>query len=85
MVRALRAMRRRRVRAVDVKRPVMDAYNETLAEALRKTVWDTGCQSYFRNENGRIATQLPYPSMWYWRRTRRFRMRDYVRPRLSSR
>ncbi len=84
VVRALRAMRWRRAGAVDVKREVMEAYNETLAEALRKTVWDTGCQSYFRNENGKIATQLPYPSMWYWRRTRRFRMRDYERPRLAS-
>jgi cation diffusion facilitator CzcD-associated flavoprotein CzcO len=79
VIRALRAMRRRHIGAVDVKRDVMDAYNRELAEALHGTVWDTGCQSYFKNENGKIATQLPYPSMWYWRRTRRFRMRDYQR------
>jgi cation diffusion facilitator CzcD-associated flavoprotein CzcO len=77
VVRALRAMRRRRVTAVDVKRPVMDRYNRELARALQGTVWDDGCQSYFKNENGKIATQLPYPSLWYWRRTRRFRLRDY--------
>jgi cation diffusion facilitator CzcD-associated flavoprotein CzcO len=79
VVRALRAMRRRRVRVIDVKRSVMDAYNQELTEALHGTVWDTGCQSYFKNEHGKIATQLPYPSLWYWRRTRWFRLRDYER------
>ncbi|MGO8827087.1 MAG: flavin-containing monooxygenase [Acidimicrobiales bacterium] len=76
---ALRAMRRRRVRAVDVRREVMDAYNEELAEALAGTVWSDGCQSYFKNANGRIATQLPQTSRWYTEKTRRFRMREYVR------
>ncbi len=75
---ALRAMRRRRVRAVDVRREVMDAYNEELAEALAGTVWSDGCQSYFKNANGRIATQLPQTSGWYVKRTRRFQMREYV-------
>jgi cyclohexanone monooxygenase len=79
VVRALRAMRRRRLHAVDVKRDVMDTYNRELTEALHGTVWDTGCQSYFKNQNGKIATQLPYPSMWYWRRTRRFRVGEYER------
>jgi hypothetical protein len=73
-------MRRRRRPVIDVKRGVMDGYNERLAEALRGTVWDTGCQSYFKNAQGKIATQLPYPSLWYWRRTRHFRVRDYARP-----
>jgi cation diffusion facilitator CzcD-associated flavoprotein CzcO len=84
VVRALRSMRRRRTPVIDVRRDVMVTYNEQLAEALHGTVWDSGCQSYFKNANGRIATQLPYPSMWYWRRTRRFRMGEYERPRLSS-
>ncbi len=79
VVRAQKAMHRRRVRTIDVKRNVMDAYNAALTEALHTTVWDSGCQSYFKNEHGKIATQLPYPSLWYWRRTRWFRMRDYER------
>jgi cyclohexanone monooxygenase len=76
---ALRAMRRRRTSAVDVRRDVMDAYNRELGEALAGTVWSDGCQSYFKNANGKIATQLPQTSRWYADRTRRFRMREYVR------
>jgi cation diffusion facilitator CzcD-associated flavoprotein CzcO len=79
VVRALRAMSRRRVRALDVKREVMDAYNAELAEALAGTLWANGCHSYFKNEHGKIATQLPHPSLWYWRRTRWFRIGDYQR------
>jgi cyclohexanone monooxygenase len=81
VVRALRAMRHRRLRSVDVRRGVMDTYNQELAEALKGTVWDTGCQSYFKNQHGKIATQLPYPSLWYWRRTRQFKLREYERSR----
>ncbi|HUC03985.1 MAG TPA: NAD(P)/FAD-dependent oxidoreductase [Acidimicrobiales bacterium] len=79
IVGALRSMHRRHVDAVDVRRDVMDGYNAALDEALRGTVWDTGCQSYFKNADGRVVTQLPYPSLWYWRRTRRFRMSQYDR------
>jgi cation diffusion facilitator CzcD-associated flavoprotein CzcO len=76
---ALRTMRWRRVCAVDVRRDVMDDYNRELQDALAGTVWNDGCQSYFKNANGKIATQLPQTSRWYAQRTRRFRMREYVR------
>jgi cation diffusion facilitator CzcD-associated flavoprotein CzcO len=76
---ALRAMRWRRARAVDVRPEVMDAYNRELQEALAGTVWSDGCQSYFTNANGKIATQLPQTSRWYAQRTKHFRMREYVR------
>ncbi len=79
VLRALRAMRLHRARAVDVRRDVMEAYNHELAVALAGTIWNDGCQSYFKKENGKIATQLPQTSRWYAQRTRRFRMREYVR------
>jgi cation diffusion facilitator CzcD-associated flavoprotein CzcO len=76
---ALRATRWRGVRAVDVRRDVMDDYNRELQEALAGTIWSDGCQSYFKNANGKIATQLPQTSSWYAQRTKHFRMREYVR------
>ena len=76
---ALRAMRWRGVRAVDVRRDVMEEYNRELQEALNGTIWSDGCQSYFKNANGKIATQLPQTSRWYARKTKHFRMREYVR------
>jgi cyclohexanone monooxygenase len=76
---ALRAMRWRRARAVDVRRDVMDDYNRELQESLAGTIWSDGCQSYFTNANGKIATQLPQTSRWYAQKTRHFQMREYVR------
>ena len=37
----------------------MAAYNREPGEALAGTVWSDGCQSYFKNANGKIATQRP--------------------------
>jgi len=76
IVRVLKGMRRRRVRAVEVKRSVMDQSNRELDEAFEGTVW-TACDSYFRAPNGRIVTQLPHPVSWYWRRTRRPWRREF--------
>jgi len=76
---ALRAMRRLRVQAIEVRREVMEEYNRDLAEALAGTVWHDGCQSYFKNANGKIATQLPQTAGWYVERTKRFQMGEYVR------
>jgi cation diffusion facilitator CzcD-associated flavoprotein CzcO len=76
---ALDAMRRHRAKAVDVRREVMDAYNKELAEALDGTLWHDGCNSYFKNAAGKIATQLPQTSRWYADQTKRFKMKEYER------
>jgi cation diffusion facilitator CzcD-associated flavoprotein CzcO len=79
VVSALDAMRDGEVDAVDVRREVMESYNTELTVALEGTVWHNGCQSYFHNANGRIATQLPQTSLWYAERTKHFEMEEYER------
>jgi cation diffusion facilitator CzcD-associated flavoprotein CzcO len=79
VVSALDAMERDGTVAVDVRRDVMEAYNVELAEALEGTVWHNGCQSYFKNAKGKIATQLPQTSLWYTERTKQFEMEEYER------
>jgi cation diffusion facilitator CzcD-associated flavoprotein CzcO len=79
VVGALTAMKEHGVPAVDVRRDVMDSYNRDLTEALEGTVWHHGCQSYFKNARGKIATQLPQTSLWYTERTKHFEMEEYER------
>ena len=50
-----------------------------LATALEGTLWHDGCQSYFKNASGKIATQLPQTSLWYAERTKEFVMEEYER------
>ncbi len=81
---ALRAMRRRRVTALDVRRAVMDRYNRRIQAAMAGTVWTAGCTNYFRAPSGKVVTQLPYSGGRYWLRTRVFTLWQYHRERVAS-
>jgi cation diffusion facilitator CzcD-associated flavoprotein CzcO len=70
IVRALRLLRRWRIGAVDVRRNVMDRYNDRIQAAMVGKVWTAGCTNYFASADGRIVTQLPYSAGEYWLRTR---------------
>jgi cyclohexanone monooxygenase len=79
---ALDVMHEQRLAAVDVRRDVLDAYDQELHEAMEATVWSTGCHSYFIGAGGRVVTQLPHTSSWYAARTARFDLECYdVEPR----
>jgi cyclohexanone monooxygenase len=58
--RTLDEMTRHRVRAVDVKRDIHDAYNHEIQRAMRGTVWLANCNNYYRHPNGKVVTQFPY-------------------------
>jgi cyclohexanone monooxygenase len=70
VVRALRMMRRRRLRSVEVREDVERAYNRKVQAAMAGTVWRAGCSNYYTAADGRIVTQLPYSAGRYWLRTR---------------
>jgi cation diffusion facilitator CzcD-associated flavoprotein CzcO len=77
-VRALRAMDRAGATSVEVRPEVQEAYVAAIDEAMQGTVWQSGCASYFHDEHGRVATQLPHPSRWYWRRTLQFHPEEHL-------
>ena len=64
--------------SVEVRPAVQDAYVAALDEAMDGTVWRSGCASYFHDDHGRVATQLPHPSRWYWKRTLQFHADEHV-------
>jgi cyclohexanone monooxygenase len=53
-------MGRRRLRSVEIKQQVHDAYNAEIQDALAGTVWVANCNNYFRHPNGKVVTQFPY-------------------------
>jgi hypothetical protein len=77
VVDALEKMDRAGVASIEVKQTVVDRYNEELDADFDGTVWVAGCDNYFRSPSGRVATQLPHPSRWYRRRTRRIDLDEY--------
>jgi cyclohexanone monooxygenase len=84
IVRAMQWMRRHRKNVLEVKQSALDDYQSMLASALVGTVWtEPDCSSYFQNAQGKVVTQLPQKSFWYWKQTRFFRGRDYVASRVE--
>lgn len=67
----LRAMRRRGLRTLEVRPDVEAGYNEALRAQMGRTVWATGCKSWYLDEQGRNVTLWPGFTVEYWRRLRR--------------
>ncbi len=81
----LRRMVAERLDWVDVKRRVMEDYNREVQEAIGGvTVWQAGCNGYYRAASGRVVTQWPYSMTEFRRRTEAIVPGDYEVGRLAA-
>jgi cation diffusion facilitator CzcD-associated flavoprotein CzcO len=62
----------------EVRPDVAAAYNAELQRRLPRTVWASGCASWYLDGDGRNLTLWPGFSFDFWRRTRRFRRSDFT-------
>jgi cation diffusion facilitator CzcD-associated flavoprotein CzcO len=76
---ALGHLRRRGVRALDVKPMVQQRFNERLQARMRRTVWSSGCTSWYIDARGKNTTLWPGFTFAYRFLTRRFRADRYDR------
>jgi cation diffusion facilitator CzcD-associated flavoprotein CzcO len=67
VIAALRELDRRAARKIEIRREAAEAFDRELREALSKTVWHTGCTSWYLDENGNDPNQWP----WLWHTYRR--------------
>ena len=75
----LREMDRRRVKAVEVRPEVYEAFNRDTDERLAESVWNEGgCASWYIDSNGRNGVWWPGFTWRLWQRTRRFDPSDYL-------
>ena len=58
--------------AMAVRREVQDTTYERVQDRLSKTVWASGCSSWYLKADGRNDTLWPATTVEYWWRTRRF-------------
>ncbi len=73
---AILAMHRNSLAALDVRPDVEQAFRAELARKLTKTVWTSGCRSWYQAPDGDVLL-WPGFTFDYWRRTRRIRLRNY--------
>ncbi len=69
---AITTMRAQRLAWVDVRPAAQSAYNDELRSRLGKTIWASGCKSWYQTRSGKNTTLWPGFTFEFRRRTRRF-------------
>ncbi len=83
---AIRTMDREGLRTVDVRPEVARRCTDEVQRRLARSVWASGCQSWYLDEQGRNHTTWPGFTFEYRLRAMRFDPRDYrATPRLAHR
>lgn len=78
VVGCLRHLRATGARTMGVRAGAQEAFNATLAARAKRTVFSTGCKSWYLDERGESPVLWPGFSSEYWWKARRIRMDDFV-------
>ncbi len=74
---AVRTMRKKGLRAVEVRAEAQARYNEEIHRRLKHTVWGSGCMSWYLTRTGKNTTLFPGFTFEFALRTRRFDPASY--------
>ena len=77
VVDAIEHLRRRPGTDVDVKREVHDAYNAQVQAEIAESVWNAGCDSWYKDASGKVTNNWPGAAYRYRLATRRFEPEHY--------
>jgi cation diffusion facilitator CzcD-associated flavoprotein CzcO len=78
IVGALRRMRRAGQRTMEVRAEVQARSYAEVQQRMKRTVWASGCRSWYLTADGRNDTLWPGSTLDYWRRTLRFDAANYA-------
>jgi cation diffusion facilitator CzcD-associated flavoprotein CzcO len=84
VVDAIRTMRERGLATVDVRPDAQASYNARIQERLARTVWASGCKSWYLTRTGKNTTLWPGSTVEFAYRTRRFDADAYDVERSSA-
>jgi hypothetical protein len=77
VVQAVRALRAERVRWLEVRRDVAEAFDSWVQERVGHTVFAGGCRSWYLTAGGRNTQNWPVSTLTFRRRLRRLRLEDF--------
>ena len=78
VMRTLRELDRRGARAVDVRPAAQASFNAALQPRLERSVWQSGCKSWYLATSGKNTTLWPGFTIEFWLRTLRVDPDAYV-------
>jgi cation diffusion facilitator CzcD-associated flavoprotein CzcO len=73
----LRELQRRGARTMNLRPDVQQAFNERLQQDMRRSVWMSGCHSWYQTKSGKVTAIWPGFTFSFRRRTRRVRADEY--------
>ena len=71
---------RERLAQLEVRREVQDAFNEDIQRRMKRTVWASGCKSWYMNAQGKVSVLWPGFTVLFWWMTRTAKPGDFVAP-----
>ena len=74
----LRELHRRGARTMNLRADVPRAVNANLQRNMQRSVWTTGCRSYYQTKSGKVTAIWPGFTFSFRRRTRRVRGGEYT-------
>ena len=77
VLRCLRSLKQRNATSVEVRPEAQAAFIRRLDKWMQRTIWLSGCRSWYLDRNGRNTTLWPGFSIGYWLRTLRVSERHY--------
>lgn len=73
----IQTLQQRGLKTLEVRPEVQEAFNAELQTSLERSVWASGCNSWYQGEDGRNSALWPGFTVDYWRRTRRVKLDDF--------
>lgn len=73
----IRKIRKKNLRYLDVRPSAQTAFVEEVNARMARTIWTSGCKSWYLNEGGTSPVLWPGFTFDYWLRTRRLRSADF--------
>lgn len=77
IVRCLQKMQRKNLITLEAREAAARRYNDKLQRAMKKTVWQAGCRSWYQDENGEVVLLWPSSTIKFWWAMRRPKFREY--------
>ncbi len=74
----LRLMNLREAKVIEVRREAQERFNRNIQARLQRTVWMSGCKSWYLDARGRNTTLWPGSTVGYWAQTREVDAGDYA-------
>ncbi|QDZ29605.1 alpha/beta hydrolase fold domain-containing protein [Noviherbaspirillum sp. UKPF54] len=76
-MKCLKLMRKNGMTSIEVNPQAQAQFNARLQQRMHKTVWASGCKSWYLDAHGRNVTLWPGFTFSYWARMKRVRLPDY--------